>query len=438
MQDARQRSSGIDGHRGERPGARGRPILLQRDFGIFWTSALLSTSGMWLWRITSPILMFQMTGSPLMLGLLSLASYGPLLAFSFVGGMLADRFPRRVMIASCQSFTAALFLGLAVAGWTVGFSPAVIFLVAVCEGVSYSLAKPSLQALVYEFVEPGELSRAVAVNTAQFTIAQLVGPTTATALIVIGGHSLALVAAAGLYVPLVIAMFVLRPRGGTTTTLSTERGRELFKGGLTAIRVPSTAALLLVIAVGSVGIEGGVRVLAPQFAAAALGRAESAAGLIISGQAVGATLAVLLVGTVARRWTETAIARSGFAVMSVALVGYSLAPNLEVALALAAVAGAAQAMTFSVATALIHRVTLDELRGRVMAVHAMALLGMRPVAGLVAGSLSALLGPRVASASFMILPVIGVVLVRRLSSLLEARVAEVEGATDLHVETTAP
>lgn len=434
MHAARRRPSPADADQWRRSEPRARPILLQRDFGVFWTTALLSTSGMWLWRITSPILLFELTGSPLMLGLLSLASYGPLLAFSFVGGMLADRFPRRIMIACCQSFTAALFMTLAVVGWTVGFSPQLIFVVAVAEGTSYALAKPSLQALVYEFVEPGELSRAVAVNTAQFTIAQLIGPTIATGLVIVGGHSLALGAATLLYLPLVGAMFVLRPSGNARRTLSTARGRELLRDGLAAIRVPGTAALLIVVAIGSVALEGGVRVLAPQFATVALSRPESTAGLIISGQAVGATLAVLLVGAAVRRWDDIAIARSGFVMMGVGLVAYALSPNLGIALPLAALVGAAQAMTFSVVTALIHRVTLDDVRGRVMAVHAMALLGMRPVAGLIAGSLSAVLGPRLASATFMLLTLVGVGIVGRLRALMSPAAAR-NMTADLQDET---
>lgn len=414
--------------------------MLQRDFGLFWATSLAATSGMWLWRITGPILIFEMTGSPLMLGLFSLASYGPILGLSFVGGMLADRFPRRRIIAGCQGFTSALFMTLALAGWSAGLSPPVVLGAAVLEGLSYSLAKPSLQALVYEFVQADDLSRAVAVNTAQFTIAQLVGPTLATALLVVGGPSLALAAAAGLYVPLVLAMWVLRSQRKPKAPAIAQRGWELFKGGLAAVRERTTATLLAVIAIGSVALEGGVRVLAPQFATNALDQPERAAGLIISGQALGATLAVVAVGSVVRRWGDVPVARWGFVAMAGTLIGYASAPNLVWALCFAALVGAAQTMTFSVATALIHHVNVDEVRGRVMAVHAMALLGMRPVAGLIAGGLSSLSGPRITSAAFTLLALAGAALigVSKASLSSGASRAVVEAPIAATTEKSAP
>lgn len=400
-------------------GVRQRSVLLQRGYGLFWGASLLATSGMWLWRITSPIVMFEMTGSPYMLGLLSLASYGPILAVSFFGGVLADRYSPRVMVVSAQSTTALLFVGLAVVGWTSGLTPTAVFVVAVLEGTAYAIAKPSLQSLLYQIVEPADLSRAVAVNGTQFTLAQLIGPLIATTLHFVGGPSLALAAASLLYVPLVVGMFRIPARTGYVRGIVEERGVAMLRGGLRAVRSRAAAHLLLIVAAGSIAMEGAIRVLAPQFATAALGQSERAAGLIVSSQALGGTLSVVVLGFAVRRWRDLSIARAGYVIMAVAILVYAAAPSMAIALPLAVLVGISYTLSFSIATAQIHHVTADAVRGRVMAVHAMALLGTRPLAGLVAGTVSGMAGPRLASGAFAALALLGVLLVTRLSSTAE-------------------
>jgi len=398
--------------------ARTRPLLLQRDFGVYWAASLLATSGMWLWRITGPILLFELTSSAFMLGVLSVASYGPILLLSFAGGVLADRFPRRALIAMSHGLTGTLFAVLAAVHATSGLSPALLCCAAVVEGVAVSLAKPALNSFVAELVPTDRLAEAIAVNTAQFTLAQLVGPAVATGLLVVGGPALPLAVAAALYLPLVVAMRLVHSHHAPHRGMASARLRDLVGTGLTAVRQRPVAQLLLVIAVGSIALEGGVRVLAPQFVRDALGRAESSAGMVLTGQALGSVVAVLVIGRVQRRWPPLRVARQAFVVIAFALAGYALAPNVGVALALAAVIGAAQTTSFSVATSALHQVTADHLRGRIMAVHAMALLGMRPVAGLAAGSLASVAGPRLASGAFVLLGAAGVLAVRRVATVL--------------------
>jgi hypothetical protein len=252
----------------------------------------------------------------------------------------------------------------------------------------------------------------VAINTAQFTIAQLLGPTVATALLVGGDAVLALAVASALYLPLVVAMVRLRSRPGGGEARSADRGLALLRGGIAALRAPTVGPLLAVVAAGSIAMEGSVRVLAPQFATEALGLEETTAGLLITGQALGAAAAIALVGRAERMVGDLRATLAALLLMAPAIVVYSQAPSLAVAMGLAALVGAGQTLSFSLVTGRIHRATAPDRRGRVMAVHSMALLGTRPLSGLAAGLVASAAGARMAAGVFALVALAGVALVR--------------------------
>jgi MFS family permease len=376
---------------------------------------------MWMWRITSPVILYELTGSTVMLGLLSVASYGPILVVSFVGGMLADRFSRRWLIAIAHGVIVTLLFGLAATSAVGLLTAQVIFAAAVVESVAFALAKPALQALVTELVAPEQIPRAVAVNTVHFSIAQLIGPGLATLSLFLGGRALGLIIAGCLYIPITFALFHVRSHHSVGSTRTADSGLNLIRNGFRALRIPMIAPLLVAIAFGSVALEGSVRVLAPSYATNILGMAEGTAGLIISCQALGAVAAVFVVRRVERSGNSLTSAQAGYAVMAIAIVAYSQAPGLVVALVLAALIGASQAVGFSIATGMIHRATPLALRGRVMAFHAMALLGVRPLAGVVAGFLASRFDTRIGSLCFFVSALLAAVTFRRFVSSPRAR-----------------
>ncbi|MHB1090109.1 MAG: MFS transporter [Ilumatobacteraceae bacterium] len=378
-----------------------RFVLLDKNFRRYWVAGLLSTSGMWCWRTLAPIMIYQNSSSPLMLGIFSVASYGPVLLFSFVGGTFADRFDKRRISALFQGCTSVLFLLLAMRVMVAGISPAIVCGAAVLEGIFYALAKPSMQSLLYEIVDPQDLTRAVSINTSQYSIAQLIGPIMATMLSLRYGYGAALIFSSLLYIPLIVNMATLHTRRVMPRYVGDVKVKKFGKLRQ-APEFSHLAILLLAVALGSVAIEGGVRVLAPEVALNVLGN-ENSAGYIISAQAFGGILGILVISLFAGRIGDSSLFRLGFVSLAFVLGFYATIRTSEIVLGLAVLVGAAHSLSFNVLTALIHKRSPDLLRGRVLSLHSMALLGTRPFSGLIAGSLSARLGWRFSTGVFALI-----------------------------------
>lgn len=376
-------------------------VLLDKNFRHYWVAGLLSSSGMWCWRTLAPIMIYQNSSNPLMLGIFSVASYGPVLLFSFVGGTLADRFDKRRISALFQGCTSLLFLLLAIRVAVAGVSPAIICAAAVLEGIFYALAKPSMQSLLYEIVDPHDLTRAVSINTSQYSIAQLIGPVVATMLSLRFGYGAALIFSALLYVPLIVNMVTLQTRRVMPKYAKDANVKNSGKLRQ-APEFSHLTTLLIAVALGSVALEGGLKVLAPQVAFDVLGN-ENSAGYIISAQAFGGILGILVISLLAGRIGDSSLFRFGFIGLAFALGFYATIRISGIALGLAVLAGATYALSFNVLTALIHKHSPDLLRGRILSLHTMALLGTRPFSGLIAGSLSSRLGWRFSTIVFALI-----------------------------------
>jgi predicted MFS family arabinose efflux permease len=358
---------------------------------------------MWFWRTLAPILVFQENKDPRVLGILSLASYGPVLLFSYPGGSLADRFDKRRIASIFQSISALNFVILAFWSHYGELSTVWIVVAASMESIAYALCKPSIQAMIYDIVGPEELTKAVSINTAQYSIAQLIGPVLASLIAIQIGESTALFMAALLYLPMITTMRLFLKR--------TSPSKRVYERSDSDQRKPSQFKKLVVflvsVALGSIAIEGGVRVLAPQVAADLMS-VPSAAGYLISAQAFGGILGILVILAIGNNVREMMMFRLGFAFFAFTIILYSLTTNFWIAVSAAICMGACHSVSFNIATAMIQKLSTRANRGRSSSFHSMALLGTRPVSGLTAGQLSSAYGWPVATRLFAFVAIIPV------------------------------
>ncbi len=376
-------------------------VLKLRTFRIYWLAHLAATSGMWFWRTLAPILVYRATNDPRALGLLSLASYGPVLLFSYLGGSLADRFDKRTIAALFQTVSASIFLVLGCWSYFGELSVLVIGVAAVLESVAYALCKPAIQAMIYDIVGLADLTKAVSINTAQYSIAQLVGPVLASLIALQMGEATALFVAAVLYLPMVMTMTLYLKKAVPVSGGKEKRSSSPDKRSPLGVIV----VLLVAVALGSIAIEGGVRVLAPQVATDLMST-PSGAGYLISAQALGAILGILVILSVGRNVREMVLFRMGYVLFGLSIVLYSFAPNFYLAVVVAVCMGTCNSVSFTLATAMIHKFSTQANRGRSLSFHSMALLGTRPASGLVAGELSGAYGWPAATRFFSIIAVI--------------------------------
>jgi len=383
-------------------------MLAQRDFAIYWSGGLFSNIGTWLQTIAAAVLMLNLTGSPLMVGLLGTASFLPILLFTVFAGAASDRFDRQRIVIVTHLVAMAITAALALAALAGSIDPWLLLVVGFLTNASYSFAKPALNALLPALVPRERLAEAAAVNVLQFTLGQTFGSLIAAVVLLVSTPGVAFLINALTYLGPVVSMLLIHPRPfeGPRTAVGANRG---LTGGLRFLRAtPALLGALAAVAASS-GMLEATRTLSPVLVTQVLGAEESATGLMIAAASLGSAVAILTIPRLLHVVSIGRVAAFGFVVAAVGIVLQGVATGLAVALLGACLVGVGFSFGFTQMTALLQLGAPDELRGRVMAVHTLATLGSRPVWAFVVGSAATIAGGRVAILLFAILAPVGLI-----------------------------
>ncbi len=368
-----------------------------RNYVLFWCGALASNTGSWLSNLTVPYVLYQMTGSALWVGMVSVWQFLPGLLLGPVGGALADRHERRRVVFLTQTgMAAAAFLMWA--AWQWGFrEPLVLLALVGLSGIFQGLNLPSWQSLVSDLVPRGDLTSAVSLNSLQFNAARAIGPAIAGALLAALGPSWAFFLNGLSFFFVLAALSFIRGLGGAEPTAAPSSGvARQFAEAVRYIRGKPGILVSLLVSV-LVGVLGNpVFQLTVVFAESVFHTGAVGLGLLNASLGVGAVLAAPLVSGGFRGVSLSRTVRWGLVVYGVALMSFAAAPGyLFALLSLAVVGGCFLAVVSGVNTS-VQLMVADRLRGRVMACRIMVTTASFPVGGLLQGYLTDLLGPRAA------------------------------------------
>jgi MFS family permease len=367
--------------------------LRVRNYRLFASGQVVSLTGTWMQVVAQDWLVLELSGnSATALALVVTLQFAPILVLGLYAGVLADRFDKRVLLAAVQSAMAviALVMGLLVISGTVALWH--VYVLAVFLGVTNSLDTPVRQAFVSEMVGPELLPNAVALNSAAFNSARIVGPAAGGLVIAWLGVGPAFLLNAVSYLAVLAGLARMDPdallRGERAV-----RARGQVREGLRYVagRPDLVMAMVLMGVVGSVGMN--FHVTLPLLARTEFDVGPEHFGLLWTAFAGGA-LAGALVGT-RRRGRPPATALLGFAAVFGALeCAVAFAPTFTVAAALLVPTG-----TFLIAhnTAANARVQLGAdplLRGRVMALYIVMFFGGTTFGSLIVGGISEAYGVR--------------------------------------------
>jgi MFS family permease len=338
--------------------------LRHRDFRLLFWGQLISFLGSQITFVAVPYQVYQLTHSPLMVGLLGLAELGPVLALSLLGGAIADARDRRgVVLATEVAFTAlsALLLLNALSPEPLLWA---IFALAGAQAGLFALQRPALDAIMPRLVERSELTAAGSLSMLQGTFGMLAGPAIGGVLIVIVGLPATFGVDVVSFGASLIALWLMRavppPDGGQRLSL-----RGVLDGLQFARSRPVLTGTYIVDIVAM--FFGMPQALFPAIADTMGG--PTVLGLLYSAPALGSLLAVATSG-----WT-TRVRRHGLAVIvaatvwGLAIVGFGLASTPFVAVALLAVAGGADAISGIFRMAIWNHTVPDALRGRLAAIE---------------------------------------------------------------------
>jgi predicted MFS family arabinose efflux permease len=362
--------------------------LHHRDFRLFWFGNFLSNIGTWMQNVAQSWLVLQLApvNSAFWLGVIGFAASAPMLVFTILGGVIADRVDKRKLMYVTQGS----MMVLAFLMWGLTYfhhiNVRLIVLLAFANGLAMSLNTPAYQALVPQLIPRKDLTNAIALNSAQFNLSRVLGPT-------LGGFAMAAVGISGNFMlnalSFVAVLIALAQITYPPAYPAVEQGLwETMNEGFRYLFGRRDMSLLLTLtAVASVlGIP--YVTFVPLFAKDILHLDERGFGLLMAAAGIGAFLGaatIAYVRDIKRRGRF--VVGSGFA-FYVFVILFAFAKNEVVSGIM--LAGANYCMILMVATvnSLLQHLAADEMRGRVMSIYATAFLGFAPIGSLLAGSLA--------------------------------------------------
>lgn len=393
--------------------------LRHRNLRLFFAGQGISLVGTWMQQVAMSWLVYRLTDSALLLGVISFCTQFPAFLMAPFAGALADRWSRYRMVVAAQ--TLAMLQATLLAVLVIGGSVEVwhLIVLAVWMGLINGLDVPARQALLVKLVGGVEdLPNAIALNSSMFNGARLVGPAVGGVLIGLVGEGPVFVINAVSYVAVLAALAALRVPDDAGESAGSVL-RHIRDGFAYAYRFEPIRDLLIVLAfVSLVGIP--YVVLFPVFARDVLGGDASTLGLLTSCAGLGALVGAL---TLASRSTVRGLGRVvaySTLAFGASLVGFALSTDLLLSCVLIVITGFAIMLTTASINTVLQTLVQEELRGRIMSLYTMAFVGMTPIGGLVGGAIASRVGAPVAvvlgGAGCLVL---GIWFVRRLAPLRE-------------------
>nr|WP_297422254.1 MFS transporter [uncultured Actinotalea sp.] len=362
-------------------------LLLDPLFGAFFLGRALSSTGIWIHNITSAVLVFEITRSAFMVGLVSVAQFIPQVLLAAFTGSQADRGNRQRQVVAGRlvvvAGSGALAVWVGVLGVDAPGTQWAVVASALVVGLGFVTGGPAMHAMVPALVRPQELASAVTLNMLPVTLSRAVGPAIGAAIALLAGPAVAFaVAAAGNLAFVVLLRRLTVPQERRDPAADTS-----MRAALAHLRADPTAAVLL-LGVAAVGVGSDPAITLAPAVSAGMGFGTSQTGTFAAAFGAGAGVAFLLIPGLRRLIGLAWSATTGLLLLGAGYVGV-----LAVATPWGAVPGFAVSgvgMTFAVTglSALLQQRLPDHLRGRVMALWSVGFLGSRPFAAALNGAVA--------------------------------------------------
>lgn len=362
-------------------------LIGDRTFGPYLASKMLASIGVWVYNVVAAIVVFDLTASAFMVGVVSVVMFLPQLLLAPLAGARADQGSPRLQLAVGRLAAVGGAGGLAtyavIAGLDGMTGAWLVIATGLVVGVGFAVSGPAMHAVLPALVRPAELGTAVALSQTPFTVARAIGPAIGAGILAVTGPPAAFAFAA--VSNLVFALMALRLRLRPVERI-VDADRSV-RAGLRHLRTDPVCAVLLagVTAVGF-GVDP-VITLSPSIADG-LGGGERLVGAMASAFGAGAAITALTAGTVRRRVDLTVLGPAGLLGFAVGYLALAAAPTALLAVASLVVAGSGMIFAITSFTTQLQARLPEHLRGRVMALWMVAFIGSRPLAAAINGSVA--------------------------------------------------
>ena len=367
--------------------------LSHPNYRRFWIGAFLSNVGTWMQAVAQGWLVLQLTNSSLWLGIDGFMATAPGLLLTLAGGVFADLFDRRRLLLYTQITAGLAAFGLATLVWTRAVNVWMILGFSLVTGCCMALAGPSYQAMTFDLVGRADLANAVALNSSQFQLSRVIGPTLAGLGFRFFGLAGCFFANGISFIAVVISLRMVH-FDKTTRTVAPHSMRDrralwqdLIDGFRYVLNRPRVFSLLSISAVNSL-FGAPYLTLVPIFARDIFHLGETGFAAMMGTAGAGAFFAALLLAYLGdfkkKGWSVVGGAFS----FGICLIGFGLSRHLALSLFFLFFVGFSIVSSVAVTNTLLQQLVTDRMRGRVMSMFILSFLGTMPIGTLLAGVFS--------------------------------------------------
>ena len=361
------------------------PALKSRNYQLFFAGQGISLIGTWMTQVATIWLVYQLTNSALLLGVVGFIGQIPSLFLSPFGGVLVDRWNTRKILVTTQVLAMIQSLALAVLALTHTISIGHIIFLSLFQGVINALDAPARQTFVPEMVErKADLASAIALNSSLVNGGRLVGPAIAGVIIARVGSGYCFLIDGLSYIAVIAALLAMRLKSKPKATPTSSAIERVKAGFVYAFGFPPIRAILQLLALFSLVAMPYVTLL-PIFATKILKGDAHTLGFIMAASGIGALFGGAYLSTrksVVGLGNVIALAP---AVSGVGIVAFGVSRTLWFSLLMCFVIGLGSILLISSSNILIQTLVEDDKRGRVMSIFTMSFLGIVPFGNLLAG-----------------------------------------------------
>jgi MFS family permease len=359
--------------------------LVHRNFRYFWTGQCVSLIGTFMQRTAQYWLVYTLTKSPLLVGLLGVCQFLPMLLFSLFAGVIIDRFPKKQLLMVTQS----LFLLQAIALTALTFTGQIqywhILVLSAVYGVTQTIDMPARQAFVFELVGKDDIMNAISLNSTAINGAKIVGPAIAGILMLHLGIVLCFFINALSYIAVLGGLFMVKAEPKVLERAGRRMLSEIVDG-LKYIKnsEPLVIDVLIFGIVSTFAMNNDV--IIPVFAKTVLNMGADGYSLLLTAAGVGSLIGALTMASISNGGVRKNLLVLGAVSTAALQIATVLTASYIVSLVLIAVIGFINLVFFNTANALFQVYATDEYRGRVMSVYSLLAQGSTPIGNFFAGT----------------------------------------------------
>lgn len=366
--------------------------LSSRNYKLYFIGQGISLIGTWIQNIALSWLVYRLTGSVFLLGVIGFTSQIPSFVLTPFTGVLTDRYDRLkiMMIAQVLFMTQAFIMAFLILSGHIEVWH--IIVLSLVFGIITAFDAPARQSLVIDLIDrPENLANAIALNSALFNGARLVGPAIAGVIIALVGEGICFLINALSFIAVIAALMQIRI-SLKVPVASSEDFLKSFKDGFryTFSSMPIRTLILMLATLSMAAFP--FTVLMPAYAKEILSGNADTLGFLMSSLGVGALIGALYMAARKKMTGYTRIIAINSSLLGISIILTSLSDKLLISMLVLPICGLSMILTLSSINTLLQTITEEDKRGRVMSFYAMALMGIQPIGNLLAGSIASGIG----------------------------------------------